>query len=122
MVRQMRVGPALLATIAMAAFSIVVPRAAHAALRVCADPGNMPLSNDRGEGLENKIAAVLAHALNTYVQYYYRPEIERGLTRTTLDADQCDVMLDMPNKLTASLLQASLTSAVSVTPRLRAIR
>jgi hypothetical protein len=31
-------------------------------------------------------------------------------------------MLDMPNELTALLLQASLTSAVSVTPRLRAIR
>ncbi|MDB5976819.1 MAG: hypothetical protein JWR07_3579, partial [Nevskia sp.] len=30
------------------------------------------------------------------VQYYYRPGIERGLTRTTLDADECDLMLDMP--------------------------
>ena len=63
---------------------------------MCADPGNMPLSNNRGEGLENKIAAVLARALDTTVEYYYRPGIERGLTRTTLDADQCDVMLDMP--------------------------
>lgn len=66
------------------------------ALRVCADPGNLPFSNDHGEGLENKIAAVLAQALGTTVQYYFRPSIERGLTRTTLDADECDVMLDMP--------------------------
>lgn len=78
------------------ALALVAPAEAHAALRVCADPGNMPLSNDRGEGIENKIADVLARALGTTVQYYYRPAIERGLTRTTLYADQCDVMLDMP--------------------------
>jgi len=69
---------------------------AQGALRVCSDPGNMPLSNTRGEGFENKIAQLLATALGTTVQYYYRPGVERGLTRTTLDADQCDVMLDMP--------------------------
>jgi quinoprotein dehydrogenase-associated probable ABC transporter substrate-binding protein len=75
---------------------LAAPHVAQAALRVCADPGNMPLSNNRGEGLENKIAEVLARALGTTVAYYYRPSVERGLTRTTLDADQCDVMLDMP--------------------------
>jgi quinoprotein dehydrogenase-associated probable ABC transporter substrate-binding protein len=74
-----------------------VPAVALAApLRVCADPGNMPFSNEAGEGLENKIGAVLADALGTTVQYYYRPGIERGMTRSTLDADECDVMLDMP--------------------------
>src|SRR5215467_13194663 len=66
---------------------LAAPRPAQAALRVCADPGNMPFSNNRGEGLENKIAEVLARALGTGVQYYYRPAVERGLTRTTLDAD-----------------------------------
>jgi quinoprotein dehydrogenase-associated probable ABC transporter substrate-binding protein len=70
--------------------------AAEAALRVCADPGNLPLSNNRGEGFENKIAALLAGAMGTTVQYYYRPSIERGLTRTTLYADECDLMMDMP--------------------------
>ena len=65
-------------------------------LRVCADPGNMPFSNNRGEGIENKIAEVLARSLGTWVQYYYRPGIERGMTRTTLYADECDVMFDMP--------------------------
>ena len=66
-------------------------------LRVCADPGNMPFSNNRGEGIENKIAEVLARSLGTWVQYYYRPGIERGMTRTTLYADECDVMFDMPS-------------------------
>ncbi len=87
----------LAAVLAAAAVTLLAaPRATQAALRVCADPGNMPLSNNRGEGLENKVAEVLARALGTTVAYYYRPAVERGLTRTTLDADQCDVMLDMP--------------------------
>ena len=56
---------------------------ARAALRVCADPGNMPLSNNRGEGLENKIAAVLARALGTTVEYYYRPSAGSPARRWT---------------------------------------
>ena len=92
----MRTGPILSVLVGGALALLVTPAEAVAALRVCADPGNMPLSNNRGEGFENKIAAVLAKALDTTVEYYYRPGIERGLTRTTLDADQCDVMIDMP--------------------------
>jgi quinoprotein dehydrogenase-associated probable ABC transporter substrate-binding protein len=97
MMRLMRIGPAACAALVMAVVTLAsAPQEARAALRVCADPGNMPLSNNRGEGLENKLAEVLARALGTTVAYYYRPSVERGLTRTTLDADQCDVMLDMP--------------------------
>ena len=97
MTTQMRTGPVLAAVLALGAAALLAaPRDVQAALRVCADPGNMPLSNNRGEGIENKMAAVLARALDTTVEYYYRPGIERGLTRSTLDADQCDVMLDMP--------------------------
>ena len=48
-------------------------------LTVCADPGNMPLSNQKGEGFENKIAQLIGTALGTGVQYYWRPSIERGL-------------------------------------------
>jgi hypothetical protein len=55
-------------------------------LTVCADPGNMPLSNQKREGFENKIAQVIGTALGTGVQYYWRPSIERGLMRTTLCA------------------------------------
>jgi quinoprotein dehydrogenase-associated probable ABC transporter substrate-binding protein len=89
--------PALVAVLATAAVALfAAPAQAQTALRVCADPGNMPLSNNRGEGLENKMADVLARAMGSMVQYYYRPGVERGMTRNTLDADQCDVMLDMP--------------------------
>lgn len=94
---RMRSGSMLAAALLTGTLALLsAPGEAQAALRVCADPGNMPLSNNKGEGLENKIAAVLAKALNTTVEYYYRPGVERGLTRTTLDADQCDVMIDMP--------------------------
>jgi quinoprotein dehydrogenase-associated probable ABC transporter substrate-binding protein len=65
-------------------------------LRVCADPGNMPLSNIRGEGFENKIAETLAASMGTYVQYFWRPSIERGLTRQTFDTNDCDVFMNLP--------------------------
>ena len=64
-------------------------------LTICADPGNMPLSNQRGEGFENKIAQVIGKDLGTGVQYYWRPSVERGLMRTTLSSGSCDVWMDM---------------------------
>jgi quinoprotein dehydrogenase-associated probable ABC transporter substrate-binding protein len=64
-------------------------------LTVCADPGNMPLSNNKGQGFENKIAQVVGQALGTGVQYYWRPSIERGLMRTTLSEGNCDLWMDM---------------------------
>ena len=66
-------------------------------LTVCADPGNMPLSNQKGEGFENKIAEVLGKTLGANISYYWRPSIERGLMRTTLSEGNCDVWLDMPS-------------------------
>ena len=77
----MRSEPALTVALVGAVVTLLgAPRVAQAELRVCADPGNMPLSNNRGEGLENKMAEVLAGALGTTVTYYYRPGVERGLT------------------------------------------
>jgi quinoprotein dehydrogenase-associated probable ABC transporter substrate-binding protein len=64
-------------------------------LTVCADPGNMPLSNNKGEGFENKIAQIVGKALGTGVEYYWRPSIERGLMRTTLSEGNCDLWMDM---------------------------
>lgn len=64
-------------------------------LRVCADPGNMPLSNDKGEGFENKIASIIAEGMGTVTTYFYRPYLERGLTRQTFDNNECDILMDM---------------------------
>jgi quinoprotein dehydrogenase-associated probable ABC transporter substrate-binding protein len=65
-------------------------------LTVCADPGNMPLSNIKQEGFQNKLATLLGDAMGANVVYSWRPFIERGLTRQTFDQDMCDVMFDMP--------------------------
>lgn len=64
-------------------------------LRICADPGNMPLSSDKGEGFQNKIGTVIAEAMGTYTTYFYRPYLERGLTRQTFDNNECDILMDM---------------------------
>jgi quinoprotein dehydrogenase-associated probable ABC transporter substrate-binding protein len=65
-------------------------------LTVCADPGNMPLSNIKREGFQNKMAEVLGEAMGAHVTFNWRPFIERGLTRQTFDQGMCDVLLDMP--------------------------
>jgi quinoprotein dehydrogenase-associated probable ABC transporter substrate-binding protein len=65
-------------------------------LNVCADPGNMPLSNIKQEGFQNKLANLLGEAMGARVHYHWRPFIERGLTRQTFEQDMCDVMFDIP--------------------------
>jgi len=77
-------------------------------LTVCADPGNMPLSNQKGDGFENKIAQVIGAALGTGVQYYWRPSIERGLMRTTLSEGNCDLWLDMASDTEGAVVLSPL--------------
>lgn len=72
-------------------------------LRVCADPGNMPQSNTKSEGYQNKIIALLAEDLGGRVDYFWRPYHERGLTRETFQNDECDLLLDMPVALQSLL-------------------
>jgi quinoprotein dehydrogenase-associated probable ABC transporter substrate-binding protein len=61
-------------------------------LRVCADPANLPFSNDRGEGFENAIAAVLGEALGRPVAYTFFPQAT-GFVRRTLFEGRCDVII-----------------------------
>ena len=64
-------------------------------LRVCADPNNLPFSNERGEGFENKIAELLAHDLNERVEYTWWAQ-RRGFFRNTLKSGACDVVMGVP--------------------------
>ncbi|MDP2072501.1 quinoprotein dehydrogenase-associated putative ABC transporter substrate-binding protein [Methylotenera sp.] len=64
-------------------------------LRICADPGNMPITSDKGEGFSNKIATIIAEGMGTHTSYFYRPYLERGLTRQTFDNNECDILMDM---------------------------
>lgn len=61
-------------------------------LRVCADPNNMPFSNDRREGFENKLAELVAADLGMTVSYYWHAQ-RRGFIRNTLKAGVCDVIM-----------------------------
>ena len=65
-------------------------------LRVCADPNNLPFSNERGEGFENKIAELLAHDLGERVEYTWWAQ-RRGFFRNTLKAGMCDVVMGVPS-------------------------
>jgi mxaJ protein len=62
---------------------------------VCADPNNLPFSNDNGEGFENKIAALIAHDLAVKVEYTWFAQ-RRGFVRNTLNARACDVVMGIP--------------------------
>ena len=64
-------------------------------LRVCSDPDNLPFSNQKSEGFENKIAELIAQDLKMTVSYYWWPH-QRGLARNTLNAGMCDVLIAIP--------------------------
>lgn len=61
-------------------------------LRVCADPNNLPFSNDKGEGFENKLASLIADKLGAKLVYAWFPEAS-GLVPNTLGSDSCDVVM-----------------------------
>ena len=65
------------------------------ALRVCADPNNLPFSNRAGQGFENHIAELMAHDLGVPLRYTWWPQ-RRGFVRRTLVDGQCDVVLGLP--------------------------
>ena len=67
----------------------------RAALRVCADPNNLPFSNDREEGFENKLAAMMAADEGLELQYTWWAQ-RRGFVRNTLNAGDCDVVMGVP--------------------------
>src|SRR5215213_10672006 len=71
-------------------------------LRVCADPNNLPFSNERGEGFENKIAELLARELNERVEYTWWAQ-RRGFFRNTLRAGVCDVVIGVPSAFEMAL-------------------
>ena len=67
-------------------------------LRVCGDPDNLPYSNERLEGFENRIAALVAAELGAAPVYAWWPH-QRGLVRNTIDAGTCDVIFGVPEGL-----------------------
>jgi quinoprotein dehydrogenase-associated probable ABC transporter substrate-binding protein len=64
-------------------------------LRVCADPRNLPFSNEKGEGFENRLAELFAAKLQKKLDYMYFPQAS-GFVRVTLGSHRCDVIMGFP--------------------------
>ncbi len=63
--------------------------------RACGDPRNMPFSNEKGEGFENKLAEMFAAKLGKKLSYTYFPQAT-GFVRMTLGSFRCDVIIGFP--------------------------
>jgi quinoprotein dehydrogenase-associated probable ABC transporter substrate-binding protein len=96
---RLRIAPAAgrLATLAFAVLAACATVSAHAAptdsqLRVCADPQNMPFSNEKGEGFENKLVDLIAGKLGLQVRYTWLPQVV-GHVATLPDDSECDILM-----------------------------
>jgi len=65
-------------------------------LRVCADPNNLPFSNEHQEGFENKLAQLVARDLNAKLSYVWWAQ-RRCFVRNTLDQNDCDLLVGIPS-------------------------
>src|SRR3954462_3038911 len=77
--------------VAMAASAAAEPDA----LRVCADPNNLPFSNRAGEGFENKLAEMVAQKFGKATAYTWWAQ-RRGFIRHTLKAGDCNLVMGVP--------------------------
>ncbi len=91
---------AIAVVLAAASMSATMLSAEAAALRVCADPDYLPYSNRAGEGFENKIAEAAARALGETLEYTWASTRGPGgfpeFLARTLDANECDVVMNIP--------------------------
>jgi mxaJ protein len=67
-------------------------------LRVCADPNNMPYSNQRQQGFENKLAELVASKLGAKLEYTWWSQT-KSFIKNSLDAGRCDVLMGIPTSL-----------------------
>jgi mxaJ protein len=131
--RPARAAAACIAAVALATLALAAPGSARAAdapspdgdapLVVCADPGNMPYSNVHGEGFENRIAHIVADDLHMPLMFEWN-EQRRGFLRRGINADSCDLLLDVPAGLEGARTLAPVwtSSYVFLTRRDRLLR
>jgi mxaJ protein len=91
-------------------------------LHIAADPNNLPFSNDKLEGFENRIAEVIAKDLDADVEYVWRAQ-RRGFFRHAFKEDGCEVVLGVPNhfEMAATTSPYYRSSYVFVTRRDRGL-
>lgn len=84
---------ALAALLVLAAVLLATPP--RRVLRVAADPNNLPFTNQKLQGFENRIAELLARELDADLQYNWRAQ-RRGFFRESFKGDGCDLVLGVP--------------------------
>jgi quinoprotein dehydrogenase-associated probable ABC transporter substrate-binding protein len=90
-----RIAPALLGGILLAGGSAIAQTGElvdRSELKVCADPNNLPYSDEKREGFENKIAELMGGELGLKVDYAWFPQVI-GFVRNTLRAHLCDLVM-----------------------------
>lgn len=109
-------------TAAATGCSAPAPLADQRALRVCADPNNLPFSDSSGAGFENQLASLVAAEMHARVSYTWWAQ-RRGFVRNTLNARECDVVMGVPAQfeLTAVTRPYYRSSYVFVSRRDRAL-
>jgi quinoprotein dehydrogenase-associated probable ABC transporter substrate-binding protein len=76
--------------------AVCLAMSAHALpLRVCSDPNNLPFSNDKLQGFENQIAALIATDLNRRLTYFWFPQ-RSAFFKKSLNSGVCDVVMGVP--------------------------
>ncbi len=88
----------------LAALTLVLAIGAAQAreLHLCADPDNLPFSNIKQQGLENRIAELVARDLNAKLVYEWQ-RMGRGFVREYLNAGRCDALIGVPERFGAVL-------------------
>jgi mxaJ protein len=78
----------------------VLPCVAEGAsiFRVCADPNNMPFSNEAGQGFENKLAELIAAKLGAKLEYTWWSQ-RKSFVKNSLDEGRCDALMGVPSAL-----------------------
>jgi mxaJ protein len=85
----------------MAAAIVVSCSRGHAAsasriLKVCSDPNNLPFSNEKREGFENRIAELISRDMKSELRYTWWAQ-RRGFVRNTLNTHECDLLVGVPS-------------------------
>ena len=85
----------------LAGSALAAGEEAPKAFRPCIDPSNLPFANSKGEGFENRIAALFAQKLGLPVQNYAFPQrmnFIRNTLRYKLPGEdfRCDIVMSVP--------------------------
>src|SRR5438067_6357683 len=92
--RRFRLPAALMMLLTTGSLHAADPRV----LRVCADPNNLPYSNQRGEGFENRLAELMARDLGAKLEYTWWSQ-RKSFIKNSLGEDRCDALMGVPAEL-----------------------